>query len=65
LALDEELWKTFSKLREPYGTVNDLFEDCIRILLCRQPKHAGILKRLQEVIPQLLKQNEDKDWNNW
>jgi hypothetical protein len=51
LALDKELWRSFDKLRQPYGTVNDLFEDCIRILLCRQPKHTVILERLQEVVP--------------
>lgn len=54
ISLDRNLWKEFSTLRQPYGTINELFEDYVRILLAKQPKHYEILSRLQKVIPILL-----------
>lgn len=53
LALDRELWSQFKPLREPYGTINEMFEDFIRILLGVAPKHPEILVRLKEVVPLL------------
>jgi len=53
LALDAELWSQFKELRQPYGTVNELFEDCIRILLGFQPKHQALLERFKVVVPSL------------
>ena len=55
LALDKELWSQFKPLREPYGTLNEMFEDFIRILLGQKPNHKEILLRLEEVVPLLLK----------
>ena len=54
LALDKELWNQFKPLREPYGTINEMFEDFIRILLGEKPEHPEILRRLQEVVPTLI-----------
>ena len=51
LALDKELWDQFKEFRSPYGTVNELFEDCIRVLLGKVPKHIELLERLKEVVP--------------
>jgi hypothetical protein len=53
LALDKELWSKLKPLREPYGTVNEMFEDFIRILLGIAPMHPEILERLKEVVPLL------------
>jgi len=53
IALDKELWSQFKPLREPYGTINEMFEDFIRVLLGEMPKHPGILERLKEVVPSL------------
>lgn len=51
IALDKELWKEFKQYREPYGTINELFEDCIRILLGHRPKHIELLKRFKQIVP--------------
>jgi len=59
IALDKDLWKEFSGLRQPYGTINELFEDCIRILLGRHPKHIEILERFNKVINELTIKKEE------
>jgi hypothetical protein len=54
VAVDEQIWQSFDELRLPYGSLNDLLEDYIKILLGKQPKHKGALLRLNEVVPKLL-----------
>jgi hypothetical protein len=53
VALDQNLWTEFTKLRSPYGTVNELFEDCVRILLGMTPKHENLLQRFRLVIKEM------------
>ncbi len=53
LAFDPELWKEFKPYREPYGTLNEMFEDFIRILLGKPPEHPEILRRIREVVQSL------------
>jgi hypothetical protein len=51
VSIDTQLWEEFSSLRQPFGTINELFEDCIRVLLGHQPKHIELLKRFKQVVP--------------
>lgn len=49
VSVDINLWKEFKELKSPFGTVNEMFEDYILILLGRKPKHKETLLRLIEV----------------
>ena len=53
LALDKELWEELKSQRQPYGTVNEMFEDFIRVLLGMRPTHQELLARLEVVINSL------------
>ena len=50
IAIDENLWKEFSSLRQPYGTINEMFEDWIRFLLGKEVKHPELIKRIKEIL---------------
>jgi len=46
LALDKELWEELKTQRQPYGTVNEMFEDFIRVLLGKKPNHPELLAKI-------------------
>lgn len=53
LALDKELWEELKTQRQPYGTVNEMFEDFIRVLLGKKPIHPELLVKLNKVVQEL------------
>jgi hypothetical protein len=53
LALDKELWEELKLQRQPYGTVNEMFEDFIRVLLGKKPIHPELLVKLNKVVQEL------------
>jgi hypothetical protein len=55
IAVDSILWKEFNTLRQPYGTINEMFEDWIRFLLGYQVKHPELVNRIKEVLATGLK----------
>jgi hypothetical protein len=59
LTLDKDLWDMFNELRQPYGNINDLFEDCIKVLLGIAPKHNAVLNRLNETVPLLISESKN------
>ena len=50
IAVDENLWKEFKELREPFGTINEMFEDWIRFLLGKEVKHQELVHKIIQVI---------------
>lgn len=58
VTLDKSLWEEFKLIRIPYGTVNELFEDCIRILLAKQPEHPALLEKFRNSVAELSNKEE-------
>lgn len=64
LAVDKDLWDQFSEVRNPYGNINEMFEDIIRVFLGQMPKKPEMFRRLYTSVTLLkLKEKENENVN--
>jgi len=64
LAVDKDLWDQLSDIRNPYGNINEMFEDIIRIFLGQMPKKPEMFRRLNESVTILkIKEKENENVN--